>query len=93
MDDDGAPVFIEEILKRKAIGLKADLASAVTVHQQYRHIPRMVWVKGIRKVQVTTRGGEGGLALANLVHVKTMETWRQVVYCDSNINLILRMLA
>src|SRR5918992_2596004 len=93
MDDDGAPIFIEGILKRKAIGLEAGLASAVVVHQQHRHIPRVVWMKGILKVQVTARGGEGGLALAHLVHVKAVEAWRQVVHYRSNFNLVPLILA
>src|ERR687896_2624892 len=93
MDYDGAPIFIEEILKRKAIGLEADLASAVVVHQQHRHIPSVFWMKGILKVQVTARRGEGRLALADLVHVKAMEAWRQVVHYRSNANLILHILA
>jgi hypothetical protein len=50
-------------------------------------------MKGILKVQVTARRGEGGLALADLVHVKAMEAWRQVVHFRSNINLILPTLA
>jgi hypothetical protein len=51
------------------------------------------WVKGVLKVQVTARGGEGGLALANLVHVKAMEAWRKVVHYRSNVNLIPHILA
>jgi hypothetical protein len=50
-------------------------------------------MKGILKVQVTARGGEGGLALANLVHVKAVEAWREVVHFRSNFNLILPNLA
>jgi hypothetical protein len=53
----------------------------------------VVWVKGILKVQVTTRGGEGELALAHLVDVKAMEAWRQVMHFRSDIDLILPMLA
>jgi hypothetical protein len=50
-------------------------------------------MKGILKIQVTTRGGEGGLALADLMHVKAMEAWRQVVHFHLNFNLIFRILA
>jgi hypothetical protein len=50
-------------------------------------------MKGILKVQVTARGGEGGLALAHLVHVKAVEAWRQVVHYRSNFNLVPLILA
>src|SRR5918999_4299561 len=93
MDYDGAPIFIEEILKRKAIGLEADLASAVVVHQQHRHIPSVFWMKGILKVQVTARGGEGGLALADLVQVKAVKARREVMHFHLNFNLIFPILA
>jgi hypothetical protein len=51
------------------------------------------WVSGVLKVQVTARRGEGGLALADPVHVKAMEAWREAVHFRSNDNLVLLILA
>jgi hypothetical protein len=42
---------------------------------------------------VTARGGEGRLALANAVHVKAVEAWREVVHLRLNDNLVLPILA
>jgi hypothetical protein len=50
-------------------------------------------MRGVLKVHVAASGGEGRLALADAVHVKAVEAWREVVHLRSNDNLVLPILA